>query len=92
MSCELCESAPAETKHHLIPRMLHGKKRFVSRFGRAEMRSRQAAVCRLCHSNLHRLYDEKELGARLNTVEAIKADPKVARFLQWARKQRRSPQ
>jgi hypothetical protein len=45
-------------------------------------------LCGLCHAMLHRTYDEVRLGAELNTRAALLAQPEVARFLAWARKQR----
>ena len=45
-------------------------------------------LCRLCHRQIHRFYSEDELGRRLNSREALLAEPQLARFVAWARKQK----
>ena len=45
-------------------------------------------LCGLCHKQIHRFYTELELAERLNTREALLAEPRVARFVSWARRQR----
>ena len=44
-------------------------------------------LCSLCHKQIHRFYSELELAERLNTREALLAEPQVARFVSWARRQ-----
>jgi 5-methylcytosine-specific restriction endonuclease McrA len=86
--CELCGRTRQLTFHHLIPRKNHGKRRFQRRFAKEEMKERGLWICRLCHRQLHRFFSEEELGQRLNSREAILADPDMQRFVRWARKQR----
>lgn len=42
---------------------------------------------RICHKKLHSLYSEKELATRLPDAESARADPEIARFIKWVRKQ-----
>jgi len=44
-------------------------------------------ICQRCHSGLHRLYNETELGSRLNTVASLKADQAVIKHVNWVAKQ-----
>lgn len=83
MKCELCNRDKPLTSHHLIPRCLHSRKRFITLFGKKEMRSRQIELCTDCHSNIHAFHNEKELGLNFNTKELLLADEKVFKFVKW---------
>lgn len=86
--CELCRREQPLTFHHLIPRKNHRKGYFRRHFSKDDLNRRGLMLCRLCHRHLHRVYDEGELGRRLNTKEAILEEPEMQRFLEWAKKQR----
>lgn len=43
-------------------------------------------VDRDCHSQLHRLHDNKHLGKNLNTLALLQADEKVAKYIAWKQK------
>ena len=85
--CGLCQRITALTFHHLIPRKLHRRKRFVKRYSRDQLNA-GIMLCRRCHSGIHRLYDEMELGSRLNTRSALQADPAIARHVAWVARQK----
>jgi hypothetical protein len=89
-TCELCGRVGQNlTKHHLIPRAVHTKKRFVNRFGKKEMRERSIMICQLCHSGLHDLFpDEKVLADHFNTRELLLAHEGVKKHIVWVRKQK----
>ena len=87
-ACALCQRAVPTTAHHLIPRAVHRKKRFRTRFGVEEMRARLIPLCRLCHNAVHEFIpSEKLLADEYNTVEALLAHEGIARHVAWARKQ-----
>jgi hypothetical protein len=89
-SCELCQRTPHKgtTEHHLIPRTCHRNKWFKKQFSREEMR-RTVDLCRDCHRAVHELVpSEKDLGRHFNTVEKLLAHEPIARFVEWARKQK----
>ena len=86
--CGLCGMDRLLSKHHLIPRAMHGKKRFRKRYSMQEMRDRGIMLCRLCHTAVHTLFSEKELGERLNTKTTLAADDRIRRHVNWARKRR----
>mgnify|MGYP003868711551 CR=1 FL=1 len=85
--CALCERETALTFHHLIPRKMHRRTRFKKRFGREELQ-RGVDLCGRCHRGVHRLHDEMTLGHELNTLEALAADPAVARHVAWVARQK----
>lgn len=73
--CPLCERPiPAHARqslHHLTPKLKGGA---------------QGATVRLhqiCHSAIHARYSEAEIARRLAEVDALRADPEIARFLEW---------
>jgi hypothetical protein len=88
-NCQLCGRDVPLTFHHLIPRRNHRRRFFQRRFDREEMRRRGAWLCRDCHRAIHRLYDERTLGERFNTLEALRADAAVQRHVAWVSRQRR---
>ena len=85
--CELCKRTTCPlTEHHLIPRTLHGNKKAREKFGKDEMKRRKAMLCRPCHSQIHDLYTEKELGWTLNTINVLKAQADVIKWIEWVQK------
>ena len=86
--CELCGRDQPLTFHHLIPRKVHGKRRFLRRYSKAEMKNRGLYLCRPCHAGLHDLIGEKELGERFNTREDLLAHEGVARHVAWVARQK----
>ncbi|MGD6841556.1 HNH endonuclease [Bacillus infantis] len=74
--CELCRREPVEvTVHHLTPKEFGGT--FLP----------TANLCIPCHKQIHALYPNSELAARLNTIGLLKEDPQIAKFLKWIKKQ-----
>lgn len=75
-TCELCGRSPVETTvHHLTPREEGGS------------HGQTADLCRTCHKQIHALYTNKELAVRLNTVEMLRQDEKISKYIKWIRKQ-----
>ncbi len=87
--CELCGRQKPLTKHHLIPRGVHRKKRFQARFGKQEMHRRSLMICKQCHAGIHDLIpDEKELADKYHTRELLLANEAIRRHVAWVRKQK----
>lgn len=87
--CELCGREKPLTKHHLIPRAVHSKKKFIEKFGKKEMQQRGLMLCKLCHGGIHDLIpDEKELAESYNTKELLLADEAIKKHVAWVRKQK----
>ncbi|KPL61469.1 hypothetical protein [Rossellomorea vietnamensis] len=75
-TCELCARRNVETTiHHLTPKEVGGT--FLE----------TARLCIPCHKQIHSLYTNEELGARLNTIEDLRRDEKIRSFIKWIRKQ-----
>jgi len=76
--CPLClRVIPKEAKqslHHLIPKLKGGKGGPV------------VLLHQICHSEIHARFTEAQLARELNTVEALRAHPDMARFLAWVAK------
>lgn len=82
--CELCgRSMSALTRHHLIPRARHRKKRNQRLFGREEVRTRILWICRPCHDLIHDVLSEKEMESGYPTREALLEHPAIRRFVAW---------
>ncbi len=74
--CDLCNRQGVRlTEHHLIPREMGGKN------------SETALLCTTCHKQIHALYTNKELAFLLNTLERLKDDEKIIKYLKWVEKQ-----
>jgi hypothetical protein len=87
--CEFCDREKPLTFHHLIPVAVHRKRRYLVRFGKDEMRTRGLMLCRLCHTAVHTFFpDEKELADSFNTKELLEVEPRMAKHIAWARKQK----
>ncbi|WP_210330510.1 hypothetical protein [Aliikangiella sp. G2MR2-5] len=85
-ACELCGQLKPLTFHHLIPRSCHSNKWFNKHYSKETMRLTGIDVCRPCHSFIHRQFSEKELGRNFNTLEKLKQEPVISKYLCWARK------
>ena len=74
--CELCGRNNVETTvHHLLPREMGGS------YGPT------ADLCIPCHKQIHALYTNQELAIRLSSIEELRRDDQLMRFVKWIRKQ-----
>jgi hypothetical protein len=76
LKCALCERAVPSLayieKHHTVPRSKGGKE--------------TVTVCMDCGNQIHELFSNKELRDTYNTIEALKKDERVWRWIRWIRK------
>ena len=64
--CELCNREVSQlTEHHLVPKERGGKD-FPT-----------ANLCITCHKQIHALYTNRELAARLFTIDRLSNDEKI---------------
>lgn len=85
--CELCGRIELKlTRHHLIPRARHNKKRTQRRFSKQEMHTEIAMLCRPCHSQIHSIFDNHELASYYHTIERLQAHSEVEKFVKWVKK------
>ncbi len=73
--CPLClRPIPPDARqslHHLVPKLKGGK-------GGPVVRLHQ-----ICHNEIHATLTEAELARAYHTVEALRAHPRLARFIAW---------
>lgn len=73
--CALCgRPIPPEARqslHHLTPKLRGGKGGPV------------ALLHQICHNEIHATLTETELARDFNTPEALRAHPRLARFIDW---------
>lgn len=76
--CPLCgRTIPPGAKqslHHLVPRLRGGKG------------GPTVLLHQICHNEIHATLSETELAREFNTMEALRAHPRLARFIAWLRK------
>lgn len=76
-TCPLCgRPIPPESRqslHHLVPRLRGGTN------------GPTVLLHQICHNEVHATLGETELARRFNTVEALRAHPRIARFVEWVR-------
>jgi hypothetical protein len=73
--CPLClrpipASAP-QSRHHLTPRLKGGK------------HGPTVLLHQICHNVVHATFTEAELARSHSTIDALRAHPRVARFVAW---------
>lgn len=73
--CALCgRPIPPEarqSRHHLVPRLRGGK------------RGETVLLHQICHNEIHATLRETELARTYATPEALRAHPRLARFVRW---------
>lgn len=80
MQCELCEREMEQlTIHHSIPRQNTKRKKAVP--------GSTTEICSACHRQIHALFENKQLARELNTVEKLKDEPQMQKFLAWVKQQ-----
>ncbi len=76
--CPLCERPiPAHAKqshHHLVPKLRGGK------------RGETVLLHQICHNEIHATLTETELARDYATITALRAHPRLAKFVTWVAK------
>ena len=78
MLCGLCdrEILPGdESAHHLVPKATTNGKNSLT-----------TTLHTVCHKQIHALYNEKVLAKYFNTIEKLRNDSNIQRFVKWIRK------
>lgn len=83
MRCSLCQRESPTTKHHLIPKSCHTKKR-KKQYG--DNIGETIDICADCHGNIHAVFTEKELAEEYNTYEKLAENDSIRKFSKWIRK------
>lgn len=78
MNCALCEREVTKlTEHHLKPK---------SRLKRGET-TPTIWICSACHRQIHALFTNLQLADEYNSLERLRDEPRMRKFLTWIRKQ-----
>ena len=85
--CVMCHRHLPLTRHHVIPRTVHGDSKFKKLFTREEMNT-VIMLCRPCHSAIHSFIDEKTMALKYNTLEKLSEHEKVQRWIPYISKQK----
>jgi 3-methyladenine DNA glycosylase AlkC len=81
MICELCEREVNRlTAHHLIPRQKVKQKKADP--------GPTVDICSGCHRQIHTFFDNKRLAQELNTIDKLRSEPQMQKFLAWVKKQK----
>jgi hypothetical protein len=76
--CPLCErSIPPQarqSRHHLTPKLRGGKG------------GPTVLLHQICHNEIHATFTETELARSYSSIAALRAHPRVEKFVNWVRK------
>ena len=85
MKCVFCDFEENLTEHHLFPKCRH--KRFRGKYTSAQL-NETILLCRTCHNQLHDLITETDLAKSYNSIEKLKENSSVQKWISWIRKKR----
>lgn len=72
--CALCGRHVARlSRHHLVPRSEGGRE--------------VVGLCAACHQTLHAFFSNRTLSSELNTLDALRQQPEITRYLRWVSRQ-----
>ena len=82
-ACEICDRSWIPlTYHHLVPKQIHAKA--IKRGWHEEWRLNSVAwLCRACHSFVHRIAGNEELGKDYWSVERLTEREDVQNWAKW---------
>ena len=66
---------------------LHSNKWYQKNYDSDYLNSHGIDVCELCHTAIHKMFHEKELGKEYNTVDKLLEDEKIKKHIKFAKKQ-----
>ena len=89
MICELCNLEYNEKEinfHHLIPKTFHNNKRILKQYDKSFLNKNGIYLCYACHNKLHSCIDEKDMAFEYNTIEKIKENEEIQKWINWKQK------
>lgn len=86
-ACALCYRQMPLTWHHLYPRDV--QKKFLKRGLMTQQDCLSGIhVCRQCHNTIHHSFDNETLAERLHSLETLKQQEVIQRWMAYAQKQK----
>lgn len=88
MNCPICQRDTPEycqEEHHLIPKAICKRQKYHG-LPQLKKDNRTITVCVDCGNQLHKLFTEKELADRYNTLDKILEQPSVQTWAKWVGK------
>ena len=74
LACALCgRSVGRVSMHHLVPKSEGG--------------SLKVPLCSPCHKTLHSFFTNRTLAKELYSIDVLRQEPEIQRYLEWVRKQ-----
>lgn len=76
MICVLCDRPiieGTESNHHLIPKQYFGNEKYP--------------IHSICHKQIHHLFSNEVLAKNLNTIDKLRNQHNVKRFINWVQNQ-----
>lgn len=73
--CPLCKRnilTKNLSKHHVVPKSRDGNE--------------TKEICQSCHQQVHALFGLKEMAKRLGSLEDLRRDPEMQKYLHWIKK------
>lgn len=80
--CLICERKVRLTRHHVFPRETH--KTLVKKGYDPMQINTTIAICRMCHSTVHRFFTNDELADSYYSVELLLEDDRMMKYAKWA--------
>jgi len=88
MNCPICKREMPEDcqeEHHLIPRAICKRQKYQG-LPQLKKENRTITICVDCGNQIHKLFTEKELADRYNTLEKIVSQPSIQNWVKWISK------
>lgn len=80
--CEICGCECKPTVHHLVPQQ---QSRHKNKYLKTD-EGNFLWICEECHSQIHALFSNYELKTLYSTKEALLAEPRFKKFVEWRKK------
>lgn len=79
--CSLCNVNYATSFHHMIPKAVFKKRYIRQEFNKQGVTQHVKPLCRPCHMFIHKAFTHEELALEYNTIEKMRANGLVRKFV-----------
>jgi hypothetical protein len=82
-TCLFCKRTILQiTEHHLIPKVLHKKRKIKKRYKKEHLRQ-TITTCIDCHNHIHRMFGSKDLERKYNTFQLLFDSIEMQKFIKF---------